>query len=361
MGLGQIIDVFKCCLFTWGTLTTILPAFLLAGALIAFIPSTSVARHLGSGAKKPVAYGIGSSSGVLLPVCSCNVVPLFISIHQSGAGLGPAIAFLYGGPAINPVSLVMTLQIVGWRPGIWRAAAVPLMAIAVGLMMSLLYRREEKVRQAVGTSAANSGEKVRNPRELWLLFGVLVIILFVGGTALAVWIRVAVAATLLAALAILVIIRFSRDDFLDWMEETLRLVKTVIPLLVVCVVLIGFLSKAVPIRVLLALFGENDVKSVLFASTFGSLMYFPLLSEIVFAKSFLKRGMAAGPALAILLTGPGLSLPGLLLIRKVLGVRKTLVYMVLLVATATAVGMLFGYIYGEYLPCCTFLPGHRIV
>jgi len=346
MGLGDVVDVFACCLFNWGALTTLLPAFLLAGAMTTFVPAGAIVRYLGRDARKPVAYTVGSTSGVLLPTCSCNIVPLFMSIREAGAGLGPAISFLYAGPAINLVSMVYVFQLLGWRLGLFRAIGVPLISVVLGLSMLLLFRRDEAGRAAT-TSRASDGEGTRNGRLVGLTIVLLVVVMVVGASPLPELTRIVVAAGLLATVGGVVWVGMDRDDLLDWLAETYKLLRTVVPLLAICVVAIGLLAKYVPARTLSELLGDNDLGSVLVASVFGSLMYFPLLSEVVFTKTFLLRGMAVGPAFSVLLTGAGLSLPGLLLVRKVLGLRKTLVYMALLILFSSAGGMLFGHLYDD--------------
>ena len=344
MGLGDVVDVFACCLFNWGALTTLLPAFLLAGALTAYVPATLVARYLGRDARRSVAFAVGATSGSVLPTCSCNIVPLFMSIRQAGAGLGPAIAFLYAGPAVNLVSTAYTFQLLGWRLGLWRAVGVPLVSVVLGLTMLLLFRRQEDA----GAPAVRTvrGGAVRSGRLVALTLGVLFAVMLIGASPLPAGARVGAAAVLLPALGVILALGLDRVDLLDWLAETWRLVRTVVPLLAACVVAIGLAARAVPADTLTALLGDNDLASVLLASVFGALMYFPLLSEVVFTKTFLLHGVAVGPAFSVLLTGAGMSLPGLLLVRKVLGLRRTLVYMALLVACATAGGMLFGTAHG---------------
>ena len=346
MSLDAILDIFGCCLFNWGLVTTILPAFLLAGALVTFLPSALVARALGRDARPVTAYGVGATSGFVLPTCSCNIVPLFMGIREAGAGLGPAIAFLYAGPAINLVSMVWVFQALGWRLGLLRALGVPLLAVLAGVSMALLFRRSE----ARSPAPAPAGVRVRgvaHPRRAAATLGTLVIALLLGASPLPTVARVVATLLLLAGLAAAHMLWLDREDFYDWMAETWKLTKLVAPLLLVAVLAIGLLARVVPLGALTGLLGSDGPLASFLAALFGALMYFPILSEVVLAKTLLVRGVAAGPVFALLLTGAGLSLPGLLLVRTVLGLRETLTYMALLVALGTGGGWAFGAAFGH--------------
>lgn len=346
MGLDAILDIFGCCLFNWGLVTTVLPAFLLAGALTTFLPTAVLVRYVGRDARPWVAYTAGATSGFVLPTCSCNIVPLFISIRQGGAGLGPAVAFLFAGPAINLVSMVWVFQVLGWRLGLFRAVGVPLLSVTLGLAMALLFRRREAARPRPAGAAA----RVRGLRRPWRAagtLGALVLALLLGASPLPTALRVALSVALLAGLATVHLVWLDRDDFYDWMTETYKLLKLVVPLLLLAVLLIAVVAKVVPVGALTALMGDNGPLSTVTASVFGALMYFPILSEVVLAKTLLVQGVAAGPVFSILLSGAGLSLPGILLVRTVLGGRETVAYLVLLVALATGGGLLFGGLFGD--------------
>ena len=169
--LSEIVNVFTCCVLSWKALTTMVPAFFLGGAIAAFIPGSAILKYLGAGANKAAAYGVAAVSGVILSLCSCNVVPLFVSIYRRGAGIGPAFAFLYAGPAINVVALVFTVQVLGLQLGAWRALGVPLIAVATGLLMALLFRRSEAA--AAASPAAIPEEGPGSYGRVWVLVALL--------------------------------------------------------------------------------------------------------------------------------------------------------------------------------------------
>lgn len=362
--IRHIVDVFKCCILSWDFLPVVLPAFLIAGAIPVFIPMATVVRYLGHRAKRAVAYGVASFSGIALSMCSCNVVPLAASILRRGAGLGPAYAFLYAGPAINFVTLVWTFQVVGVKMGIWRVLAVPLIAILTGLIMQALFRREDRQRRAEFEGRAQAAivhaEGVGGPalRYVLLLFGCLMGILLLGGRGTSPWIKVPAVALFGGIIAWGTNRWFSPADVGDWMRETWKFLKLVLPVLVPAILVIGLVQNNPRTwqwlhAHLYSLMGENKPLNALYAAIFGSLMYFPVLTEIPLVKALLKEEMiAVGPALAILLNGPGTSLPGAILLARIFGWKKTLAYEGLEILLGAAAAASFGHFYGQYVcPC----------
>lgn len=349
--LGDVVNIFSCCIFSWKALTTMAPAFFLAGAVSAFVSSASVVKYLGPTAPKPVAYGTAAVSGVLLSLCSCNVVPLFASIYMCGAGLGPAVTFLYAGPAINILSLIWAVRVIGWRLGLWRAIAVPLIALLSGGLMAALFARSEASRQ---NRTVHIGEEDGKPvLPLTALIGILLGLLLLGSAdELPLLWRLPSAVFFLGALAVVLRRWFSRNDLRLWLGETWRLFKLVIPVLLPAVLLIGIFAKLVPLRWVYAAVGSNSPGSILAAAAFGSLMYFPILTEVPFVKMLLLLGMNAAPGLAILLLAPGLSLPGMLVLRKVIGVRRLAAYVMILIGLAAFTSWIFGVTVADYMcPC----------
>lgn len=359
--LIEIVNVFQCCIFTPRALTTVLPAFLLAGAIAAFVPRAAVLHYLGPRARKTSAYLVSALSGVLLSLCSCNVVPLFVSIYRQGAGIGPAFTFLYAGPAINVVSLIFVFQVIGWRLGVWRALAVPALATVIGVLAARMYRREEEARNealvADAASAQTDGGMTHiDRRELaqaLTITTLLLLFVIVGSIHIPAPFQ-AVAMIVILAVAISVAYRTgSADKLQEWMAETWSLLKLVIPVLIPALLLIGAAAAYVDVKWVYRLVGHNRAPSIIAASIFGSLMYFPILSEVVFTKAFLKLGMATGPALAVLLTGAGLSLPGAVILARVIGWRKVAVYMFMVMAGTALISVLFAWQVGQYMCPCT--------
>jgi len=359
----------SCCVLNWQALTTMLPAFVIAGGITLFVSPTSVVRYLGAGAKKVWAYATASGAGMLLAVCSCNIVPLFNSIYRRGAGVGPAFAFLYAGPAINFVSTIFAIKVIGLGIGLYRLVMVPVIAVLTGAVMHLVFRREEQARTEQLTKLAVMAEAHHSPKQMGVFFALLMLILIVGATTLpkkiqfpngvlidniSEWgVRLGGIGMLLIPLAVVARRWLTRSELRLWGRETFAVAKTVVPILIPAVLAIAYLTLIIPVKPMQKWFHDNTVPATLMASTFGSLMYFPVLTEIAFAKAFLKMfSIGIGPALALLLTGPGLSLPGMLLVYRYIGWKKLVTYVLTVVVLSTAAGYLFGNVVGPYMCSC---------
>jgi len=343
-------------------LLCLVPALFIAGAISCFLSQGSVMKYLGARANKVLAYGVASVSGSILAVCSCTVLPLFAGIYRMGAGLGPATAFLYAGPAINVLAIILTATVLGPELGIARAVGAVVFSIVIGLLMHLIFRKEEKQK----TQAAAAMPQPDPVRPLWqnavffaAMVGVLVFANWApargGGGGLYAAIhayRFYVAAALLAVLVGAVAAWFRRGELGEWVAQTWGLARQILPLLFVGVLVAGFLlgrpghEGIIPAGWISSAVGGNSVRANLFASAAGAMMYFATLTEVPILQGLIGAGMGKGPALALLLAGPALSLPNMLVIRSVLGTRKTLVYVVLVVVMATMSGMLFGAVWG---------------
>jgi len=369
--LAEVVDIFKCCIFTWGALTTILPAFVIAGAVIAFIPATIFTRYLGAGAKKYISYPAAAISGAFLPACSCNIVPLFASILNRGAGIGPAFTFLYAGPAINLISAIFTFKVIGPILGIWRIIGVIAISISVGLIMEWLFSAKKDIKEFKQTPIGT--EKVKTARLIFL-FGILFAILIIGsslgslgssaiidktGTRL----KIMAFCVLVILLIGLVASKFKKFEVLDWLKQTFKLIKMIVPLFIISILVIGVIAKYVDIHWIHNLLtAKKDVlgnrlfmptlRTTFFGTLFGELMYFPILSEVIFTKAFLKLGMDIGPALAILLAGAGTSLPGFILIRKFVGWKKLGAYFMASVILELAFATIIAMSIGDYICAC---------
>lgn len=336
----------------------LVPALFIAGAMASFLSSQGVIRYLGPESRKWAAYGVGAVSGAVLAVCSCTVLPLFGGIYKRGAGLGPAIAFLYSGPAINVLAIILTARVLGWEIGLARALGAVLFSVAIGLIMAFLFRHEEGERLR-GLTAGELPPGRRTSGQTALYFLVLVLILV-----FAAWGRPAVGAGfwyavyqvkwlltgfLLLVLAFMLKRWFDREELRLWLESTWDFTKRIIPLLFLGVLIAGFLmgrpgtdAGVIPARYIAGTVGGNSLAANLIASVVGALMYFATLTEIPIVQGLLGAGMGKGPALALLLAGPALSLPNMLVINSFLGPKKTFAYVSLVVIMATLTGMIFG-------------------
>jgi uncharacterized membrane protein YraQ (UPF0718 family) len=386
------------------TLTCVVPALFIAGAITTFLSKEAVLRHLGPRARKAEAYSVASISGTVLAVCSCSVLPMFTGIYRVGAGLGPATAFLYSGPALNILAIFLTARVLGFQLGVWRAVGAIVFGIILGLIMALVFRRDERVRE---DAIMQLPESRRPKRKLWqtaVYFTAMVAFLvfsdwynpgnvtisLVDGTHFSArllqetqdnvvvridqvtaqmkvgerltlskskilsmdqtdsWVMDVYHAKLyLAALMGLIVLWmvchwFENDEIREWMKNTWVFTKLLVPLLFGGVFVVGFLSQLLPDHQIASWVGDNGILSILIASVLGCLFYFATLTEIPILQALIEHGMAQGPALALLLAGPALSLPSILVIRSVLGMKKTAVFTSLVIIMATTAGLIYG-------------------
>jgi hypothetical protein len=381
-------------------LLCLVPAFFIAGAISCFVSQAAVMKYLGAGASKVLAYGVSSVSGSILAVCSCTVLPLFAGIWKRGAGLGPAIAFLYSGPAINILAIVMTARILGLEIGIARAVGAVLFSIVIGLIMYFIYRKEEQQKAEAALhmpapeverplwqnivyfatmvavlifstwgKSADPGDTVWNTifSVKWWLAGIFAAVL---GYLFIAWFRVKALKVVLSGAAVLVLallfphqplIAFSagivavswlltstRGATETWFLATWDFAKQITPLLLGGVLVAGLLlgkpdtEGIIPSEWVKRLVGGNSLWANFFSALVGAFMYFATLTEVPILQGLIGAGMGEGPALALLLAGPALSLPNMLVIRSVIGTGKTVVYCSLVVVMATVSGMIFG-------------------
>jgi len=343
-------------------LLCLVPAFFIAGAITMFLSQQSVIRYLGPNAKKVVAYSVASVSGTILAVCSCTVLPLFKGIYRKGAGLGPAVSFLYSGPAINILAIVLTANVLGAGLGIARAVGSIVFAVVVGVLMHLMFRKEDANRTV---NAAMFEASTQAERPLWKtvvfmgsLIGILVFVNWAkSGESMSGWdlvyrFKYVIVAVFGAVLLYTVIRWFKKAELTDWVRATRDFALQMLPLLFAGVLVAGFLlgrpghPALIPQRWIASAVGGNSVFSNLFASFAGALMYFATLTEIPILQGLIGAGMGQGPALALLLAGPSMSLPSLLVIGTELGVRKTLTYAGLVVVLSTIAGIGYGALVG---------------
>lgn len=384
----------------------LLPAFFIAGVISVFVSQGAVMKYFGAKAKKWVAYTVASVSGTILAVCSCTILPLFSSIHKRGAGLGPAIAFLYSGPAINILAIILTARILGFEMGVARIVGAVVFAVVIGSAMALIYRKEEKVKRAeqinfpdmpekrpmwqtafhfftlvlilVFANWGKPGEGVTSGAWFWIWankwtitagFGLLLIysLIFILKIKWH-WVALAAIATAasalvsssplipmvvgIAGLSIITLADKKDPDNKEWTLSSWEFTKQIMPLLAIGVLVAGFLlgsthddvamAGIIPNQWIANLVGGNSVFSNFFASIVGAFMYFATLTEVPILQGLIAAGMGKGPALALLLAGPSLSLPNMLVIRDVIGTQKTVVYVLLVVVMATITGLIYG-------------------
>jgi len=343
-------------------LLCLIPAFFIAGAISVFVSQSSIIKYFGAKANKVLAYSVASVSGTILAVCSCTVLPLFSGIYKRGAGLGPATAFLYSGPAINILAIIMTARILGWQLGLARAIGAIIFSILVGLLMHLIFLKEERKRGASDSIEFGDGQ---NAKPLWK--NALYFTSMVGILVFANWVKPNtskgifssiyqfkwhITAALVALLLFTLIKWFKKNELKGWVQASLDFSKQIMPLLLLGVLAAGFLlgrpngNGIIPPRYIGMLVGGNSLSANFFASIVGALMYFATLTEIPILQGLIGSGMGKGPALALLLAGPALSLPNMLVIRSVIGAKKTITYVCLVVVMATISGIIFGVITG---------------
>ena len=379
----------------------LLPAFFIAGAISVFVSQASVMKYLGAKANKVLAYGVASVSGTILAVCSCTVLPLFAGIWKRGAGLGPATAFLYSGPAINVLAIILTARILGLEIGVARAVGAVGFSVVIGLLMYLIFRKEEQAK----ADAAAAMPEPEVTRPLWqtvLYFAAMVAVLVLAnwavrkegdpenfyfaigsvkwiltsasavglGAILAAWfgvkwwkIALVAAAVVVVALVLpgepviafaagvvglAIITSLDGGEAGEWFAATWGFTKQIAPLLLAGILVSGFLlggpgkGGVVPAEWVESAVGGNSLGANFFASLAGALMYFATLTEVPILQGLITSGMGQGPALALLLAGPALSLPSMIVLASVMGVKKMLVYVSLVVVMATITGMIYG-------------------
>jgi uncharacterized membrane protein YraQ (UPF0718 family) len=402
---GAVLEAFH--LAKWyareHVILCLIPAFFIAGAISVFVRQAAVITYLGSKANKVLAYGVASVSGTVLAVCSCTILPLFAGIYRRGAGLGPASAFLYAGPAINVLAIILTARILGLELGIARALGAVLFSVVIGLIMHVVFRNDETEQIDPGTAGADE----EPARSLWqdtLFFAAMVGILVfanwgrpsdssgiwhavytakwiitgafsvVFAAILVRWYDLKLWRVVLASLPAVVLAVIARGEPLlvftagvlgfsvitsthrgeagEWFKESWGFAKQILPLLLLGVLAAGLLlgrpgaEGVIPSRWVSQLVGGNSVGANLAASIVGAFMYFATLTEVPILQGLLGAGMGKGPALALLLAGPALSLPNMLVIRSVIGTQKTVVFVSLVIVMATISGIIYGSVFG---------------
>ena len=319
-------------------LTCLVPAFFIAGGIAVFVSGPAVIKYFGPQANKFLSYGVASISGTILAVCSCTVLPLFAGIYKRGGGIGPATTFLFSGPAINVLAIVYSARLLGYDIGLARAISAITLSIAIGLVMAYLFRKDAK-NQANPELFNLEGETAKPSWQTLLFFGSLMGILIFASAA-----NWPLTIILLALLGFILWRYFSRAETRQWLVETWRFVKLIFPWLIGGVFLAGVIKTIIPADFISQAVGNNSLGANAIASVTGSLMYFATLTEVPIIKTFLELGMDKGPALALLLAGPALSLPSMLVVRKIMGNKRAFTYFGLVAVSSTIAGLIFGMI-----------------
>ena len=342
-------------------LLCLVPAFFIAGAICVFVSQASVMKYFGVKANKFLSYSVASVSGTILAVCSCTVLPLFSGIYKRGAGLGPAIAFLYSGPAINVLAIILTARILGWQLGLARAIGAIVFSVIIGLLMHLIFLKEERARHANGDFNIGETKETRSLGKTVLYFASMIAFLVFAnwGKPLegdhGIWSLIYqykwwIAGFSLVGLVIMLFKWFKKNELKDWSGATWGFALQILPLLLGGVLVSGFLlgrvghEGVIPSRFVAALVGGNSLWANFFSSIVAAFMYFATLTEVPILQGLMNSGMGKGPALALLLAGPALSLPSMLVLRSIMGTKKTVIYVSLVVIMATITGMIFGWI-----------------
>ena len=319
-------------------LTCLVPALFIAGAIGVFVEKKRLIKYLGPKTNKYVSYLVASVSGVALAVCSCTILPLFAGIRKNGAGLGPAIAFLFSGPAINIAAIFLTFSVLGTEIGVARVFSSVVLAVFVGVSMDVIFKEKQKGVFDFG----GKGKSKFSKKFLGLFFVLLVGMLIVNGLEISGKYFLIVGMFLISVG--ISFFKFGKKSTESWMKETWRFAKLILPLLFVGVFVAGVIMPLIPEELITNLVGENTIFGNLIAAIFGAFMYFSTLTEIPILQALIGKGMAKGPVLALLLAGPSLSLPNMFVIRGVLGTKKTAVYIGLVVVYSTMAGFLFGLV-----------------
>jgi uncharacterized membrane protein YraQ (UPF0718 family) len=323
-------------------LTCLVPAFFIAGTIAVYVKKEAILQLLGPTAKKYIAYPVASVSGGILAVCSCTILPLFTGIYKRGAGIGPAVTFLFAGPAINVTAILLTSSVLGWEFAIGRLIAAVVISVLAGLLMATVFRSHDR-QNANGQFAAAMGGDVPYANSTIALFFVLQLAVLVAfGLSIEPLLKTAIIIAMIAVLLGIVFFKFQREHNLEWLRETWDLTKKITPYLFIGVFAAGMIEIVVPQEFVTRLVGENTLLANAIASTFGAFMYFATLTEVPIIQKLMGLGMEKGPALTLFLTGNALSLPSMIVLFKVMGRKQAPVYILTIIVLSIIAGWLFG-------------------
>ena len=342
-GVAALVDYVSA-----HVLTCLIPAFFIAGAINALFPKEIVARHLGSKSSPFKAYPLSVAAGLLLAVCSCTILPLFAGIRKKGAGIGPALAFLYTAPATNLLAIAFTGSVLGWDFASARIILSVTFAVAIGVIITFVFGNGEenaapgKPKPAPAKAHVASTERGQSLLPISHFLLTLLAVLFVGTWQMPFESRIVGLLALIALVYLEQRAWFTHQQTMSWLSETWVFAKTIFPLLVAGIFVAGVIGTALPDGFLESQLGQNTVYANLIAVLFGVFMYFPTLVEVPMAKTFLSLGMAKGPLLAYMLADPVISLPSILVVRRYIGTKRTLAYISLIIVFCTLAGLIYG-------------------
>ncbi len=331
------------------TVTCLVPALFIAGAIAAFIKKEAILKYFGPGVRRYLSYPLAATSGVVLAVCSCTILPLFAGIYKKGSGIGPATAFLYSGPAINVLAILYTASALGYDLGLARAVGAIIMSMVIGVYMALMFRKHDRelIRDArkdpVNLTMGSTPD--RPGWSIILLLMILLGILIFAASSLQWILKGPIVVTLFISMGILLWKKFNKDDLEDWWMETWDLSKKIIPILVIGAFVVGSIAYFLPPETFSPILGGESVLANLTASVIGAILYMPTLLEVpVIGTTFgYSDGlMGSGPALSLLLAGPAVSLPNMIVLHRIMGLKKTIAYILLVVIFSTMAGTIYG-------------------
>ncbi|MGA1792523.1 MAG: permease [Thermoplasmatota archaeon] len=334
------------------TLTCLVPALFIAGAIAAFVKKEAILKYFGPNVRRYVSYPLAATSGIILAVCSCTILPLYAGIYRKGSGIGPATAFLYSGPAINVLAIVYTASALGYDLGVARALAAIIMSVVIGAYMAMIFRKHDRqlISQAKKASSFTMQEE-RSTRPRWtvpLFFLLLVGVLVIGASSLSWLVKGPIVGLLIIGLVVIVVKMFDRRESKEWWLETWFLSKKIVPILVIGAFAVGVIAYFIPPETFQDVLGNEGLPANFLAAVIGAILYMPTLLEVpIIGETFgYSDGiMGSGPALSLLLAGPAVSLPNMIVLYRIMGLKKTAVYIGLVILIST----LAGYVYGNLI------------
>jgi uncharacterized membrane protein YraQ (UPF0718 family) len=343
-GLGSVLEYLS-----QHVLTCLIPAFFIAGAIASFINKNEILKYFGPKVQKRISYAMASVSGTVLAVCSCTILPLFAGLYRTGSGIGPATTFLYSGPAINILAIVYTAGILGYDLGAARAVAAITMSIAIGLVMARIFRKhdEELNSRRIELKMPIESDASQKNRPKWVVlvfFALMIAILLIGASKLDWLPKLAIIYFLTLGIAYILIYYFQKDEVTEWGYETWDLIRKIFPILIAGTFFVGVIAYFIPPEAFRPYLGGSSLSSCFTASIIGALLYMPTLLEVPIIGTtfgYTSGVMGGGPALSLLLAGPAVSLPSLLVLQRIMGTKKTLIFLALVVISSALAGFVY--------------------